>query len=99
MRISSPILDDLLLKLFPKLLASTNRISTSRGDAVEIIGVLLELKRPLARLSRSDTRGKPFSCLGEFLWYLSKDNSFEFIRRTSPARQVFPGEQNRRERA
>ena len=41
MRISGPILDDLLFKLFPKLLASTNRISTSRGDAVELVGVLL----------------------------------------------------------
>ena len=85
MRISGPILDDLLFKLFPKLLASTNRISTSRGDAVEIVGVLLELQRPLARLSRSETRGKPFSCLGEFLWYLTRDNSLEFIRRYIPA--------------
>lgn len=85
MRISGPILDDLLFKLFPKLLASTNRISTSRGDAVELVGVLLELQRPLARLSRSETRGKPFSCLGEFLWYLTRDNSLEFIRRYIPA--------------
>jgi thymidylate synthase len=85
MRISGPILDDLLFKLFPKLLASTNRISTSRGDAVELVGVLLELQRPLARLSRSEARGKPSSCLGEFLWYLSRDNSLEFIRRYIPA--------------
>ena len=85
MRISGPILDDLLFKLFPKLLASTNRIPTSRGDAVEMVGVLLELRRPLARLSRSETRGKPFSCLGEFLWYFSRDNSLEFIRRYIPA--------------
>src|SRR5580700_2938363 len=80
MRISSPILDDLLFKLFPKLLAGTNHISTSRGDAVELVGVLLELERPLARLSRSETRGRPFSSLGEFLWYLSRDNRLDFIR-------------------
>jgi thymidylate synthase len=85
MRISGPILDDLLFKLFPRLLANTNRISTSRGVAVETVGVLVELRRPLARLSRSETRGKPFSCLGEFLWYLTRDNSLEFIRRYIPA--------------
>jgi thymidylate synthase len=66
--------------LFPKLLSSRNQVSTSRGHAREIFSVLLELKHPRARLSRSETRGKPFSCLGEFLWYLSRDNKLDFIR-------------------
>ncbi len=80
MRISGRILDDLLRKVFPKLLASTNQIKPSRLEANELIGVLLELERPLARLSRSETRGRPFSSLGEFLWYLSRDNRLDFIR-------------------
>jgi thymidylate synthase len=80
MRISGKILDDLLRKVLTKLLASTNQITTSRGPAREITGVLLELERPLVRLSRSETRGRPFSSLGEFLWYLSRDNRLDFIR-------------------
>lgn len=80
MRISGKILDDLLRKVLTKLLASTNQIMTSRGPAREITGILLELERPLARLSRSETRGRPFSSLGEFLWYLSRDNRLDFIR-------------------
>lgn len=80
MRISGKILDDVLRKVLTKLLASTNQITTSRGPAREITGALLELERPLARLSRSETRGRPFSSLGELLWYLSRDNRLDFIR-------------------
>lgn len=80
MRISGRILDDLLRKVFPKLLASSNHITATRKGARELTGVLLELERPLARLSRSETRGRPFSSLGEFLWYLSRDNQLDFIR-------------------
>lgn len=80
MRISGKILDDLLRKVLTKLLASANQITTSRGRVREITGVLLELERPLFRLSRSETRGRPFSSLGELLWYLSHDNRLEFIR-------------------
>jgi thymidylate synthase len=80
MRISDRILDDLLRKVLTKLLTSSNRITPTRREARELTGVLLELERPLARLSRSETRGKPFSSLGEFLWYLSRDNKLDFIR-------------------
>lgn len=31
-------------------------------------------------MSRSETRGKPYSCLGELLWYLSRDNRLDFIQ-------------------
>jgi thymidylate synthase len=85
MQFSGRILDDLLRKLLPKLLASKVRISPSRGKARELFGVLLELEQPRGRLSRTETRGKPFSCLGEFLWYLSRDNKLEFIRYYIPA--------------
>lgn len=45
----------------------------------ELIGVLIGIKKPRARLSRTETRGKPFSALGELLWYLTRDNQLEFI--------------------
>jgi thymidylate synthase len=79
MRILAPTLDDLCRKLFPKLLNGGNIITPTRGRARERCGVLLELTHPRARLSRTETRGKPFSCLGEFLWYLSRDNRLDFI--------------------
>ncbi len=80
MQISDRILDDLLRKAFRKLLASKHRAEATRGGARELIGVLLKLERPRARLSRSETRGRAFSCLGELLWYLSGDNQLDFIR-------------------
>ena len=79
MRVVCEILDDVLRELYPELLRSTNYVSTSRGDTSELIGVLIEIERPRARLSRSEMRGKPFTCLGELLWYLSRDNGLEFI--------------------
>jgi thymidylate synthase len=85
MRLTGRTLDDLLQKLLSKLLASTNYTAPSRGGARELVGVLLELKNPRARLSRSETRGKPFSCLGEFLWYLTGDNRLDFISYYIPA--------------
>ena len=60
-------------------------IEASRGANTEIIGVQLELDAPRARLSRTETRGRPFSALGEFLWYLTKDNRLEFIQPYIPA--------------
>jgi len=62
-----------------RLLRSKNRVATSRGETTELNGVLLKLANPRARLSRSITRGKVFSCLGELLWYLSKTNSLKYI--------------------
>lgn len=80
MRIAASSLDDLCRKLYPKLLKGGDVVASSRGDSRERRGVLLFLDQPLARLSRTETRGKPFSCLGELLWYLSADNRLDFIR-------------------
>lgn len=79
MYIQKSILDDLLREVLTQLREIGSPITTSRGPAVECTGTLLELANPLARLSRTDTRGKPFSCLGELLWYLSGTNSLRFI--------------------
>jgi thymidylate synthase len=41
--------------------------------------VTLQLTNPRARLSRSESRGKVFSALGELLWYLSGSNATDQI--------------------
>jgi len=80
MRIAASSLDDLCRKLYPKLLKGGDRVTSKHGPSRERNGILLELAQPLARLSRTETRGKPFSCIGEWLWYLSGDNRLDFIR-------------------
>ncbi len=85
MLISHETLDDALLDLYPRLLGRSNdTVAASRGETAEIIGALIEIKNPRARLSRSETRGKLFSSLGELLWYLSKDNRLDFVARYVP---------------
>ena len=61
------------------LFESGKNISATKGDNIESNGILLELTNPLARLSRSEARGKLFSCLGEFFWYMSGDNDLSMI--------------------
>lgn len=72
-------LDDLLRQVFKKLLNDGELIRPSRGRAREITGVLLKLDNPRARLSRTESKGKLFSALGELLWYLAKTNGLAFI--------------------
>jgi len=80
MFISAETLDDVLLELYPKLLVrSKDTVKASRGETAEVIGALIEIRNPRARLSRSETRGKLYSSLGELLWYLSRDNRLDFI--------------------
>lgn len=79
MFLSASTLDDLLYKAFSKLLASKTRATPTRGSTIELLGVQLRLTNPRARLSHSEMRGKVFSGLGEFLWYLTKSNKLSFI--------------------
>jgi thymidylate synthase len=82
MFISRDTLDDVLLDLYPALLERYNEtVVATRGETAELIGVLIEIKRPRARLSRSETRGKLYSSLGELVWYLSRGNSLDFIEK------------------
>ena len=79
LRIVCEILDDALREIYRELLDSGQTVTATRGETIEITGVLIELERPRARLSRTETRGKPFTCLGELLWYLSRGNNLDFI--------------------
>jgi thymidylate synthase len=77
--LSGATLDDLLRLVIEEIYANGERIKPTKGKAIELTGVLLELTEPRARLSRTETRGKPYSCLGELCWYLSGTNKLDFI--------------------
>jgi thymidylate synthase len=76
---SGETLDDLMRSVIEEIQRHGDRIHPTKGEAVELTGVSLEVTNPRARLSRTETRGKPFSCLGELCWYLSKTNDLGFI--------------------
>lgn len=76
---SEATLDDLMRKVLCELLAQPCNVISSRGKSSELIGVMLHLSNPRARISRTETKGKAFSALGELLWYLSKEKNLDFI--------------------
>lgn len=79
MEIAGDSLDDLLLCLYKALLATDDQNQGSRGATKEILGLTLRLSNPRARISRSENRGKPFSAIGELLWYLSRSDKLDYI--------------------
>lgn len=79
MYVSAETLDDLLRAVYGRLLRTPHRVKSSKGRNREVSGVLLEVKKPTARLSRTETKGTIFSCLGETLWYLSGTDEIDFI--------------------
>lgn len=81
-------LDDLLMKVFSRLLEPQQMVHASRGSFSEIFGAMLVLQNPRARLSRSEIRGKIFSALGELFWYLSKTNSLDFMEYYLPGNYI-----------
>ena len=74
-------LDDLMRAVFKQLLNGKGnfQVDSNKGRSTEVFGALLELKNPRARLSRSQSRARLFSAMGEFFWYLAGDQSIEFI--------------------
>lgn len=85
-------LDDLMREVYDDLLASGSAIAPARGPALERTGVLLELSNPRARLSRTETRGRVFSCFGELCWYLAGSSDAGFVRYYVPD---YPGSDSR----
>jgi thymidylate synthase len=79
MHLKASSVDDLLRKVFNAIKKGGRLIKPSKGDCFELVGVALELTRPRARLSRTETKGTVFSCIGEFLWYISGRNDLAFI--------------------
>jgi len=78
-------LDDLLLAVLREIKDHGERVCPTKPPNKEIAGVVLELENPRARISRTETKGKPFSCLGELCWYLAKTNRLGFIEYYIPA--------------
>lgn len=77
---SAATLDDVMRYAIDAIQKHGERVSTAtKGANLELRGVRLEITNPRARLSRTESRGKPFSCLGEFFWYLSGSNAVDFI--------------------
>lgn len=77
---SEESLDDLLNRILTSLLESGDDITPGQGACREHFGVLIELRNPRARLSRSEGKGKLFSSLGETCWYLSGSDSTSAIK-------------------
>lgn len=77
--ISGETLDDVMREVYQELFECGEKITATKGDNLELTSVLLEIHNPRARLSRTETRGKPFGCLGELCWYLARTNNVDFI--------------------
>lgn len=73
-------IDEILIQLYPTLLAEGAANVGTRGEMREKLGVSFRMTNPRARISRSQDRGKPFSALGELLWYLGGFDTLEFIK-------------------
>ena len=76
---SESTLDDLMRIVMKEIKDYGCQINPTKGPARELSGVLLEVTNPRARISRTETRGKPYSCLGELCWYLAKTRDLQFI--------------------
>lgn len=82
MEIPGESVDDILLQLYEKLPNYPVTGSGTRGKIeAEMLAVSLVMTNPRMRISRSENRGKPFSALGELLWYLAGSDRLEFIER------------------
>lgn len=79
MQIQGSSIDDILRSVYTALRDEGDSATASKGSFSELRGVTLRLSDPRSRLSRSFDRGRVFSCLGEFAWYLSGSDETDFI--------------------
>lgn len=89
MYIKEETIDDILYKLYTKILSEGKPITNRKGPNKEILGVYIRLQNPLNRISRSFTRGRPISPIGEFLWYMSGSDDLEIIKYYLPNYEKF----------
>jgi thymidylate synthase len=74
-----PTVDDLMRMAVDALAAEGVHTAPTKGGCTEITAATFELLNPHARVSRSASRGRLFSALGELCWYLSGSNRTEDI--------------------
>ena len=77
--IQGKTLDDVTHDVFEEIMKHGRTVTATKGPNRELSGVLLEILDPRARLSRTETRGRVFSCLGELCWYLAGSRDGKFI--------------------
>jgi thymidylate synthase len=87
-----PTVDDLMRKALEALRSDGTHINPTKGGCTEISAVAFELTNPRARASRSSTRGRLFSALGELCWYLAGSNQTEDIAYYVPFYRKFDEE-------
>lgn len=92
MHFSDETLDDALRSVVGAIIEHGVTVDATKGENRELIGVSVEITNPRARLSRTETRGRPFSCIGELLWYLSGSDKLEFIEYYLAAYKYFAEE-------
>lgn len=80
MLIEGNTIDEVMYQVFDKLITEGEELNPTSGRSfMELIGTSIRLKNPRARLSRSETRGKSISTIGEFLWHMSGKGEKAFI--------------------
>jgi thymidylate synthase len=72
-------LDDLLRTVYAAILADGEPVNPSKGPTKELFGVVLELRKPLCRVSLTEMKGRIYSALGELVWYLAGSEDHDFI--------------------
>lgn len=87
--IEEDTLDDLLHRVFKLALKSKIRTLSTKGNARELLAVMLTLRNPLARFSGTEKRATLLTCLGETLWYFSGSNRLNVIEYYIPRYRSF----------
>ncbi|WP_421857407.1 thymidylate synthase [Oceanicaulis sp.] len=82
-------LDDLLRKVLTRLLKVRSVVSPTKGPNRELLACNLTLNNPRNRLSRSNSKNTLASCLGEFIWYMSKSDRLKDIQYYIPIYDKF----------
>ncbi|MGK4333654.1 thymidylate synthase [Lonsdalea quercina] len=82
--VEADCIDDLLKEVHAAIIANGIKNTPTKGANLEILGALLVLTDPIRRVSRTESRSKIISCLGELLWYLTGENNLSFISHYIP---------------
>lgn len=82
--VEADCIDDLLKEVHAAIIANGIKNTPTKGANLEILGALLVLTDPIRRVSRTESRSKIISCLGELLWYLTGENDLSFISHYIP---------------
>ncbi|RZJ93086.1 MAG: thymidylate synthase, partial [Hymenobacter sp.] len=79
LNVEASTLDDLMRAVLAALVKGPFSLAATKGTTSESLGCWLHLTNPLARLSRTETKGTLFSGIGELLWYLAQRNDLDMI--------------------